>query len=229
MFTNNTPLPPKGKKNNRRLLDPIPTKEYKGERSADRTDIERLSKNSSQIRSQRANINRSVPSRTYGSEVPKGNPLSQRKRVYNEVTPELGAAIRLEIVKYPMHQREYVQGVAEVLEEVLLAAEKGLTQLPPRKKFGFHNYMNKAMLIKQQKEEENKNTEFKKQQQYEQHKQALHDKLSKMKEERNKEAEENKAKEREQKRRIKEKKQIAKAETDAERERIKKEIEAKRK
>lgn len=74
-----------------------------------------------------------MPSRPYGSDVPNAKALSQRKRVYNEVTPELSASIRLEIVKYPMHQREYVQEVGEVLEEILLAAEKGLTQLPPRK------------------------------------------------------------------------------------------------
>ena len=157
----NTPLPPKGKKNTRRLLDPIPTKEYKGERSAGRTDGERRSKNSSQIRSQRENINRSVPARTYESDTFKGKVLTQRKRVYNEVTPELGATLRLEIVKYPFNQRDYVQEIAEVLEEVLLAAEKGATQLLPRKKFGFHNHMNKAMLLKKQKDEDSMEAELK--------------------------------------------------------------------
>ena len=76
---------------------------------------------------------KSLPPRSIESEYPESENLTKRQRVYNEVTPELGLNLRLEVVKYPMQVRDHVQEVAETLEEVLQAAEKGLTKLPPRK------------------------------------------------------------------------------------------------
>ena len=71
--------------------------------------------------------------KTSDSEFGKNDKLANRKRVYNEVTPDINLNLKLEIVKYPMHVRDKVQEVAEVLEEILQATEKGLDKLPPRK------------------------------------------------------------------------------------------------
>lgn len=176
------PLPPKGRKKTSKYLDPIPTKAYQGDRSVDRGKVKKKINNSTS-RSKRSNLNRSVPANRYGSDQDQNESYSQRKRVYNEVTPELGLNLRLEVVKYPMQSRDFVQEVAETLEEVLEAASKGLTTLPPRKKYGLRNYMNKAQQMRKKKEEEENKYLEKRNKQYENHRQALHDRLEKMKEE----------------------------------------------
>jgi len=49
-----------------------------------------------------------------------------------EIKPKLNITLKIEVAKHPLKDRPYAQDVAEVLEEVLQAAEKGLTELPPR-------------------------------------------------------------------------------------------------
>ena len=138
-------LPKRGRK--RVNLDPIPSHPYRGgERSFDPSKKKPK-------KAKTRNVNKSLPAhRSIGpqTDVERAGP---RKRVYNEVTPEVGLNLRLEVVKYPMKARPVVQEVAETLEEILRAACKGLTTLPPRKKYGIHNYMNKAMQMKSHKEE----------------------------------------------------------------------------
>ena len=40
--------------------------------------------------------------------------------------------LKLEVARAPVKDRSHVQDVAEVLEEILTAADKGLNVLPPR-------------------------------------------------------------------------------------------------
>lgn len=49
-----------------------------------------------------------------------------------EIKPQLNVELRLEVAKYPLKERAHAQEVAEVLEEMLQATEKGLLYLPPR-------------------------------------------------------------------------------------------------
>ena len=122
-------------KSKARFLDPIPTNAYKSDRngSTDRINISKKGKIPN-AKSQRNKSHRSVPAyKTSDSEFGKNDKLANRKRVYNEVTPDINLNLKLEIVKYPMHVRDKVQEVAEVLEEILQATEKGLDKLPPRK------------------------------------------------------------------------------------------------
>lgn len=53
-------------------------------------------------------------------------------KLAQEVKPEISIALKLEVAKAPIKERAYVQDVAEVLEEVLQAAEKGMKRLPAR-------------------------------------------------------------------------------------------------
>lgn len=128
-----------------------------------------------------------------------------------------------------MQIRDHVQEVAETLEEILEAASKGLSKLPPRKKYGLHSYMNKAQQMRKQKEEEENKYMEKRNKQYEQHRKVLHERLDKMKEEKKKAEQENKQRTESKKKKIKERKQKAKAETEADRDRRVHELEAKRK
>jgi hypothetical protein len=134
-------LPPKGR---RRVLDPIPTRSYKGDRSVDRRNVS--NKLHSNARGNK--VNRSLPATDSVSEYTEVTRQTKRKRVYNDVTPDLSLSVKLEVVKYPMHLRDHVQEVAETLEEILEAASKGLTKLPPRKKHGFQKHMNKGQIMK---------------------------------------------------------------------------------
>ena len=141
----NTALPPKGR---RRNLDPIPSKSYRGSQKSQERTLKNENINS-KLRTKR-NINRSVPSqRSFENH----NENTQKKRIYKDVTPEINLNLRLEVVKYPIHQRDHIQEVAETLEEIIDAVSKGIKKLPPRKKHGLHNYMNKAKQMKQKKEE----------------------------------------------------------------------------
>jgi hypothetical protein len=219
----NSNLPPKGKGKKSKFLDPIPTNPHKPDRSAERTT---RNQNRNKSMTKRSKVNHSMPAHRYG-ETSEAE-TSQRKRVYNEVTPELGLNLRLEVIKYPMHIRDYVQEVAETLEEVLDAASKGLDKLPPRKKYGLHTFMNKAQRLKVQKEENSIKNKVKREQEYEQHRVELHEQLRKMKEEKKKAFQEVKQKNLEKKRKQKDKKMKQKQETVTEREKIKKEIDQKR-
>lgn len=54
-----------------------------------------------------------------------------RRRTMNDRAPRLPTSLKLEVAKFPTAQRAYAQEVAETLEEVLRAAENGLTEMPP--------------------------------------------------------------------------------------------------
>lgn len=56
----------------------------------------------------------------------------EKQKLNSEIKPTLNVALKLEVAQYPLKERPQVQEVAEVLEEILQAAEKGLDYLPPR-------------------------------------------------------------------------------------------------
>ena len=56
----------------------------------------------------------------------------EKNKMQSEVKPKLNVALKLEVAKYPLKERPYTQEIAEVLEEILQAADKGLAYLPPR-------------------------------------------------------------------------------------------------
>jgi hypothetical protein len=53
-------------------------------------------------------------------------------KLNQEVKPELNITLKLEVARAPLKDRPFIQDVAEVLEEILVAAEKGQKSLPPR-------------------------------------------------------------------------------------------------
>jgi hypothetical protein len=56
----------------------------------------------------------------------------ERMRLNQEIKPLMGTELKIQVASVPLHQRPFVNDVAEVLEEILLACEKGLPSLPPR-------------------------------------------------------------------------------------------------
>jgi hypothetical protein len=44
----------------------------------------------------------------------------------------MGTELKIQVAQFPFHQRPFVNDVAEVLEEILQACEKGLPSLPQR-------------------------------------------------------------------------------------------------
>ena len=213
-------------KNKARLLDPIPTNDYKSDRhSTDRVSIQNRSK-APDSKFKRNKSHQPIPKYETSDSEFGNNASINRKRVYNEITPDINLNLKLEIVKYPTRVRDYAQEVAEVLEEVLQATEKGLDKLPPRKKYGFHAFMNKAQQAKQKKlEEEVKKAEHKKNK-YEHHKESLHNRLKKMREEKKKAESERRVQDNQKRVRLREKKkkqiEDAKARVKAREERDKK-------
>lgn len=140
------------------------------------------------------NVNKSVPAQRSFDPY---NDSGQRKRIYKDVTPEISLNLRLEVVKYPLKDRDYLQEVAETLEEILEAASKGITKLPPRKKYGLQSYMNKAKQMKKKRKEEEKLKEKKKNKKYDAHRAELQERLKQMKKEKEKLREENLVREKE--------------------------------
>jgi len=59
-----------------------------------------------------------------------------KRRVINDRPPRLPVELKLEVAKFPTAERGHAQEVAETLEEILRAAEKGQTEMPPRKMYG---------------------------------------------------------------------------------------------
>jgi len=57
-------------------------------------------------------------------------------RTMNDRAPWLSTELKLEVAKFPQPERAHAQEVAEVLEEILRAAEKNLPTLPPRRMYG---------------------------------------------------------------------------------------------
>ena len=56
----------------------------------------------------------------------------EKLKTSQEVKPEISVALKLEVSQIPIKDRADGQEVAEVLEEMLQAKEKGLLKLPPR-------------------------------------------------------------------------------------------------
>jgi len=56
----------------------------------------------------------------------------EKLKAQQEVKPELSVALKLEVSRMPLKNRAHGQEVAETLEEILQATEKGLKKLPPR-------------------------------------------------------------------------------------------------
>jgi hypothetical protein len=56
----------------------------------------------------------------------------EKLKLQQEVRPELNITLKLEVARAPIKERPLIQDVAEVLEELLQASEKGLKKLPPR-------------------------------------------------------------------------------------------------
>jgi hypothetical protein len=76
-------------------------------------------------------------------------PINKTK-FYTQRKFNLTENMKLEIVKLPIVQRAQMQECAEVLCEILDAAEKGLTVLPPRNKYGPGGLKNKIIMMKEQ-------------------------------------------------------------------------------
>lgn len=56
----------------------------------------------------------------------------EKRREALEIKPKLSLALKLQVTKQDLANRPHYQEVAEVFEEMLQAACKGLTHLPPR-------------------------------------------------------------------------------------------------
>jgi len=72
-----------------------------------------------------------------------------KTKYYTDRKFKLTENMRLEIVNQPMVKRAHMQECAEVLCEILDAAEKGLTNLPPRNKYGPGGLKNKAIMMRE--------------------------------------------------------------------------------
>lgn len=59
-----------------------------------------------------------------------------RMRTMNDRAPRISTELKIEVAKFPPSDRPHAQEVAEVLEEILRAAEKNLPTLPPRRMYG---------------------------------------------------------------------------------------------
>lgn len=174
-------------KSKARFQDPIPTRAYQDEKSAERGNRRNKNNLSVNNKKKRFKSTRSIAGNSgIGSDLSASESTTLRKRVYNDITPQLGLNLRLEVVKYPMHQRDIVQEVAEVLEEVLDAASKGMTALPVRKKYGIKTYNNQVQQLRQKREEEERKKSETEQKNFESHKASLHERLTKMKKEKEK-------------------------------------------
>lgn len=57
---------------------------------------------------------------------------AEKRAAALEVKPKLSLALKLQVTKQDLKSRPHYQEVAEVFEEMLQAAEKGLDRLPPR-------------------------------------------------------------------------------------------------
>lgn len=80
------------------------------------------------------NYMKKVPERRRDSSLNPYASMSalEKLKLAQEVKPELPVELRLEVAKAPLKERPHVQEVAEVLEELLKATERGLSALPAR-------------------------------------------------------------------------------------------------
>jgi hypothetical protein len=63
------------------------------------------------------------------------NALDKRRAMYDRA-PKLPIVLKLEVAKFPIAERGHAQEVAETLEEILKAAERGEVTMPPRRMYG---------------------------------------------------------------------------------------------
>lgn len=158
------------------------------------------------------------------AEIPK------KKAQADHPKPEvkLGETVALEAAKFPREQRNDIKEVAQCLELLLRAVERGQNKLPDKKSFGPSGITNPALEEHKKKEEDAKKLEKERE-----HKRKLRDKqiknkLKKQEEEKKKRLEETKE-ERKQAREAKKKKEKElKEKRDKEREQRMKEIEEKK-
>lgn len=82
--------------------------------------------------------------------------MSAHKKVRNDKkrAPKLGEILALEVAKFPKGERVNIKEIAECLEEVLLAAERGYKELPNREKYGPIGMKNKVIIDKGEKAKE---------------------------------------------------------------------------
>lgn len=57
---------------------------------------------------------------------------AEKRRLDLEIVPKINLGLKLQVTKHDLASRPHYQEVAEVLEEMLQAVEKGYTHLPPR-------------------------------------------------------------------------------------------------
>ncbi len=103
-----------------------------------------------------------------------------------EIKPRLGVQLKLGVAKTDPTTREHMQETAEVLEEILQAAEKGLMELPPRRKYAgelSNKVKEEKKLTKEQEEEKKKEREDKMARRKEQVKRELEELKQKKEEE----------------------------------------------
>ena len=75
----------------------------------------------------------------------------QKKRHTTQRAPKLREVLALEVATFSRDKRDHAKEVAETLEEVLLAAEKGYKALPNREKFGPIGMKNQAIVDHEKK------------------------------------------------------------------------------
>jgi len=85
--------------------------------------------------------------------IPQSAAREQRKQDMKEIKPKVNITLKIEVAKHPLKERPYVQEVAETLEEILQAAEKGLMELPPRFKSAPGQFWNEAKQLRKEEEE----------------------------------------------------------------------------
>lgn len=71
------------------------------------------------------------------------SPAKRGKSRRREVKPKLSTNLKLLVAQAPFEERAYVNEVAEVLEEILNAAENGYPRLPPRNETRIGNIVNR--------------------------------------------------------------------------------------
>ena len=104
-------------------------------------------------------------------EKPKAEDIDQKVEAANEkakerraqimkqeIKPRLGVQLKLGVAKASPEDKEHVQETAEVLEEILTAVEKGMDELPPRRKYAgeIPNKVKEEKKMSKEEEEEKK-------------------------------------------------------------------------
>lgn len=116
-------------------------------------------------------------------------------KLQQEVKPELNITLKLEVARAPIKERALFQDVAEVLEEVLQASEKGLKKLPPRLNRAPGQVWNEAKQKREEDTRKEKAFEINREDVRKKRDQQLKEELVKIKEVKQREEEEKKIRE----------------------------------